>query len=107
MLPDKIHFGVIVKGHVAEMHEMPFPEVGPTDIVVKLVANNICTTDYQQWLGLRDHQGFPMASGHECAGNIVAMGDEVYDNFKIGMQGCKICPITTRKSIRAFKLSNR
>ena len=46
MLPDKIHFGVIVKGHVAEMHEMPFPEVGPTDIVVKLIANNICTTDY-------------------------------------------------------------
>ena len=51
MLPDKIHFGVIVKGHVAEMHEMPFPEVGPTDIVVKLIANNICTTDYQQWPG--------------------------------------------------------
>ena len=45
MLPDKIHFGVIVKGHVAEMHEMPFPEVGPTDIVIKLVANNICTID--------------------------------------------------------------
>ena len=92
MLPDKIHFGVIVKGHVAEMHEMPFPEVGPTDIVVKLVANNICTTDYQQWLGLRDHQGFPMASGHECAGNIVAMGDEVYDNFKIGMQVATMHP---------------
>ena len=92
MLPDKIHFGVIVKGHVAEMHEMPFPEVGPTDIVVKLVANNICTTDYQQWLGLRDHQGFPMAAGHECAGNIVAMGDEVYDNVKIGMQVATMHP---------------
>lgn len=38
MLPDKIHFGVIVKGHVAEMHEAPFPEVGPTDIVIKMAT---------------------------------------------------------------------
>ena len=92
MLPDKIHFGVIVKGHVAEMHEMPFPEVGPTDIVVKLIANNICTTDYQQWMGLRDHQGFPMAGGHECAGVIVAKGDEVFDNFEIGQQVATMHP---------------
>ena len=75
MLPDKIHFGVIVKGHVAEMHEAPFPEVGPTDIVIKMATNNICTTDYQQWMGLRDHQGFPMAGGHEWAGTIIAKGD--------------------------------
>ena len=86
MLPDKIHFGVIVKGHVAEMHEMPFPEVGPTDVVIKMATNNICTTDYQQWMGLRDHQGFPMASGHEWSGTIIAKGDEVFDHFAIGQQ---------------------
>ena len=25
-LPEKIHFGVIVEGHKAEMHECPFPK---------------------------------------------------------------------------------
>ena len=83
MLPDKIHFGVIVKGHLAEMHEMPFPEVGPTDIVVKLIANNICTTDYQQWMGLRDHQGFPMAGGHEWSAIVIAKGEDVI-GFNVG-----------------------
>ncbi len=86
MLPEKIHFGVIVEGHKAEMHEAPFPAVGPEDIVIKMATNNICTTDYQQWMGLRDHQGFPMAGGHEFAGTIVAKGDDVIDDFKIGMQ---------------------
>lgn len=92
MLPNKIHFGVIVRGHVAEMHEMPFPKIGSTDIVVKLKANNICTTDYQQWMGLRDHQGFPMAAGHECAGCIEAVGEEVYSQFKPGMQVATMNP---------------
>lgn len=85
-LPEKIHFGVIVEGHKAEMHECPFPEVGPEDIVIKMATNNICTTDYQQWLGLRDHQGFPMAGGHEFAGTVYYKGEDVLDSFEIGMQ---------------------
>ena len=112
MLPDKIHFGVIVKGHVAEMHEMPFPEVGPTDVVIKMATNNICTTDYQQWMGLRDHQGFPMAGGHEWAGTIIAKGDDVYDNFKIGQQVggmggyCGVCD-NCRQGLTSDCINNR
>ena len=86
MLPDKIHFGVIVEGHKAEMHEAPFPEVGPDDIVIKMATCNICTTDYQQWMGLRDHQGFPMAGGHEFSGTIIHKGENVLDDFEMGMQ---------------------
>jgi len=86
MLPEKIHFGVIVEGHKAEMHEAPFPQVGPEDIVIKMATCNICTTDYQQWMGLRDHQGFPMAAGHEFSGTIIHKGEKVIDAFQIGMQ---------------------
>ncbi|MBQ9988911.1 MAG: zinc-binding dehydrogenase [Clostridia bacterium] len=89
-LPEKIHFGAIHKyedgSYGAEMHECAFPEVGPEDIVIKMATNNICTTDYQQWMGLRDHQGFPMAAGHEFAGTIFAKGENVLDSFEIGMQ---------------------
>ncbi len=91
-LPEKIHFGVIVEGHKAEMHEAPFPEVGPEDIVIKMAINNICTTDYQQWMGLRDHQGFPMAGGHEFAGTIFHKGENVLDQFKIGAQVAAMHP---------------
>lgn len=86
MLPDKIHFGAIMERHRAEVHTAPFPKVGDDDIVVKVTAVNICTADYQQWMGLRDFQGFPMAAGHELAGVIVEKGARVTDSFEIGQQ---------------------
>ncbi|MDL2224843.1 zinc-binding dehydrogenase [Eubacteriales bacterium OttesenSCG-928-M02] len=84
--PKNVHFGVIVEGHRAEMHQGPLRPMGPTDLLIKMEACNICTTDYQQWMGLRDHQGFPMAGGHEWAGRIIDKGSEVIDAFSIGDQ---------------------
>lgn len=66
------------KGH-AEVRERPLPSVGPEDVLVKQLACNICTTDYGQWLGLREHQGYPMAGGHEESGIVVEVGSEVKD----------------------------
>lgn len=84
--PMEIHFGVLMRAHEAQVHTMPFPAVGPTDVVVKMQAVNLCTTDYQQWMGLREHQGYPMAAGHEFSGIIVERGEEVSDALSIGMQ---------------------
>ena len=55
MIPDKIKFGCLVEKGVAEVKEMPMPELLADEILVKQDACNICTTDYQQWLGLREH----------------------------------------------------
>ena len=63
---------------------------------VKQLACNICTTDYGQWLGLREHQGYPMAGGHEGSGVIKAVGEGVKD-YKVGdfvaiaYDGCGEC----------------
>lgn len=86
MHPDVIHFAAIMKKHDAQVCTMPFPNVGPNDVVVKMQRIHMCTTDYQQWMGLRDHQGFPMASGHECSGIVVEKGSEVGDSIEIGQQ---------------------
>lgn len=73
----KTDFGVLTsKGH-AEVHTMNLPEVGEEQILVKQLACNICTADYGQWLGLREHQGYPMAGGHEGAGIVLAKGEKV------------------------------
>jgi L-iditol 2-dehydrogenase len=85
-LPDKIYFTAITKERSAEMFDAPFPAVGPDSVVVKMLANNICTTDYQHWMGLRNHQGFPMAGGHEFAGTIYWKGENVPDKLEVGMQ---------------------
>ncbi|WP_394237720.1 zinc-binding dehydrogenase [Niallia oryzisoli] len=84
MIPTKIRFGVLTeKGH-AEVREIEMPELKPDELLVKQEACNICTTDYQQWQGLREHQGYPMAGGHEGSGIVVAKGDKVGESFELG-----------------------
>ncbi len=81
--PKTRKMAVIVEPHVAEMHTEPLAELGPEDVLLKMETCNICTTDYQQWDGLRNHQGFPMAGGHEWAGIVADKGDAV-DCFEVG-----------------------
>lgn len=68
----------------AEVHEGSLPKIGPNQVLVKQKACNICTTDFQQWLGLRPHQPFPMAGGHEGAGIVVEKGENVREDLNIG-----------------------
>ena len=74
--------GMTKKGCSVTM-ERPIPALGPHDVLVKNLACNICTTDYGQWLGLREHQGYPMVGGHEGCGVVEAVGSEV-KSCKVG-----------------------
>ncbi|MDL2225376.1 zinc-binding dehydrogenase [Eubacteriales bacterium OttesenSCG-928-M02] len=100
--PDVIHFSAIMEPHVAEVHTMPMRDLEPDEVLIKMEAINICTTDYQHWDGLRNHQGFPMAGGHEWSGVIIEKGADVNDYFEIGdrvctMPGyCGVCPVCRR-----------
>lgn len=93
---EKMTFSVLTKARQAEIRERDLPTIGENQVLVKNAACNICTTDYGQWLGLREHQGYPMAGGHECSGEIVALGEKVID-FEIGdkvamaYDGCGEC----------------
>jgi L-iditol 2-dehydrogenase len=53
--------------------------MGPEEVLVKQEVCNICTTDYQQWMGLRESRGYPMANGHESAGTVIEAGALVKD----------------------------
>ena len=95
----KMKFGCLVKKGVAEVRERDLPEVGPYDVLLHMKVCNICTTDYGQWLGLREHQGYPMAVGHEAAGIVEQVGEKVTD-WKVGQRVvsdnsahvCGVCP---------------
>ncbi len=76
-------FGVLVADRKAEVHSHAIPEVGPDEVLVNNKACNICTFDYQQWLGDRPQQPYPQAFGHEDAGVIVKVGSAV-DTLKVG-----------------------
>jgi L-iditol 2-dehydrogenase len=89
--------GVLTGTRKAEVHEVEIPKIAqPDEVLVNNRACNICTTDYQQWLGLRPQQGFPMAFGHENSGVVVEVGSEVKnveigDHVGFGFLGCGEC----------------
>lgn len=83
MIPDNFKYGVLVKKGQAEVHEEPMRELAEDEVLVKQEACNICTTDYTQWLGLREHQGYPIAGGHEGNGIIIQKGAKVTE-FDVG-----------------------
>lgn len=92
----KMRFGVLTKKGVVEVHERKLPTLGDYDVLMKHEACNICTTDYTQYMGLREHQGYPMASGHEDSGFIVKVGAkvkgfEVGDHIALGCPSCGYC----------------
>lgn len=74
-----IRFGCLVKKGRAEVHEMPLAEVKDNQVLVKQLECNICTADYTQWLGLREHNGYPVSGGHEASGIVIKKGRDVVD----------------------------
>jgi threonine 3-dehydrogenase len=63
-----------------EIREVPMPEIGPHDVLVKVRAASICGTDlhiyrWDPWAEERIHP--PLIVGHELCGEIVAVGRDV------------------------------
>jgi L-iditol 2-dehydrogenase len=68
--------------------DSPMPEVGPTNILLKVKAAKICPTDIRKYnLGSNDTRirSLPMNLCHEYTGEIVDVGAEVKD-YEIGMR---------------------
>jgi len=56
------------------LEERPVPQIGPGELLVKVVASGICGSDVMEWYR-RDRA--PLVLGHEIAGEIVAAGEGV------------------------------
>lgn len=84
MLPDSFRFGALTEKGNAVVKEGTLHALNDDEILIKQEACNICTTDYQQWQGKREHQGYPMAGGHECSGTIIAIGAKVVGTLEVG-----------------------
>src|ERR1700689_4404221 len=63
-----------------EIREVPKPQFGPTDVLVKVEVASICGTDlhiYQWDQGAQRRIHPPLIPGHEFCGTVEAAGDEV------------------------------
>lgn len=64
------------------LQELPLPEIGPRDVLVKVKAASICGTDLHIWRWdpwARGRLRPPLVIGHEFCGEVVAVGRDVPD----------------------------
>ncbi len=62
------------------LEEMPTPQIGGGELLVRVEASGICGSDVMEWY--RRHR-VPLVLGHEIGGQIVAVGDRV-EGYKVG-----------------------
>ena len=62
-----------------ELTDMPKPEVGPDDVLVRVRACGICGSDVHGFDGSTGRRLPPIVMGHEAAGDVVATGERAAD----------------------------
>lgn len=70
-----------------EMHEVPIPEIGERDVLVKVKAAGICHSDAHYRAGISPVRPVPLTLGHEVAGVVEKIGTQV-TSVKIGDRVC-------------------
>ncbi|MGH7834944.1 MAG: alcohol dehydrogenase catalytic domain-containing protein [Candidatus Binatia bacterium] len=62
------------------LEEMPVPEVGPGELLVRIWASGICGSDLMEWYRVRKA---PLVLGHEVAGEVARVGEGI-DSYRPG-----------------------
>jgi L-iditol 2-dehydrogenase len=62
-----------------ELVQMPTPEIGPHDVLVRVRACGICGSDVHGLDGKTGRRIPPLVMGHEAAGEVVNTGAQVHD----------------------------
>ena len=74
-------------GQPLKQVELEIPEVGPRDLLVRVKAAGICHSDAHYRAGLSPVRPLPMTLGHEVAGVVEKLGEEV-TRLKAGDRVC-------------------
>ena len=62
--------------------ELPIPEPGPRQALVKVKACALCTWEQRMYSG--QEKFYPVAGGHEVSGELIKLGSQVFSDAQIG-----------------------
>ncbi len=62
------------------IEEMPVPEIGPGELLVRIEASGICGSDVMEWYRL---DRAPLVLGHEIGGQVVEVGEGI-EKYRVG-----------------------
>jgi len=83
-----------------EVLDVPAPEIGPTDILVRVMAGSLCGSDVHvyEWTPSYYFMSLPVILGHEFSGQVEEIGSEVH-HVQVGdrvsalpVMACGSCP---------------
>jgi threonine dehydrogenase-like Zn-dependent dehydrogenase len=72
-----MHAAVLVAPGRFELRDVPVPEVGPEDALIRVSRTGICGTDLHIFHGHYAADRLPMIPGHEFCGTVAAVGGKV------------------------------
>jgi propanol-preferring alcohol dehydrogenase len=87
-------------GKVLTDADIPIPEIGPADVLIRLAAVGICHSDAHYRAGVSKLDRLPVTLGHEIAGRIervgrkvtnVSAGDRVCVHYLVRCGSCEFC----------------
>src|SRR5438067_12324012 len=74
-------------GKPLEYAYIPIPEIGPSDVLIRVDAAGICHSDAHYRAGVSKIDNLPVTLGHEIAGHVEKVGSEV-SNVAVGDRVC-------------------
>jgi D-arabinose 1-dehydrogenase-like Zn-dependent alcohol dehydrogenase len=87
-------------GKPLEDAEIPVPEIGPDEVLIRVAAAGICHSDEHYRAGISKIDNLPLTLGHEVAGTVekigkavtnVAPGDRVCVHYLVHCGSCQFC----------------
>jgi len=88
---------VYYHNHDIRLHDLARPEIGPGELLVKVMASGICGSDVMEWYRVKKA---PRVLGHEIAGEVVETGkgvgkfhtgDRVFVTHHVPCNQCEYC----------------
>jgi len=70
-----------------ELQEIPIPQIGPSDVLVRVKVAGICHSDAHYRAGVSPVRPLPMTLGHEVSGVVEEVGADAH-HFKPGDRVC-------------------
>ena len=77
---------VLTKPETFDIREMPIPDIGPDDGILRIEAGGLCGTDVEQFHGHLSGTGrdvMPIIPGHELMGHVEAVGAEAAQRWGV------------------------
>jgi propanol-preferring alcohol dehydrogenase len=90
---------MVAAGQPLELHEIPIPEIGDDDLLVRVRAAGICHSDVHYRAGRSPVRPLPLTLGHEVAGVVEKAGARV-TRFGVGDRVCLHYNITCGECYR-------